>query len=108
MRGTFKLGLFFLLFLPLVWIFTSIARIYADYGKVKVKMTETEVVSILGEVSSRNRIMPFCESGQVWTGACPENDKTQEFIVFEKGFNTWVVVGFDDEGKLSFKTVGDR
>lgn len=107
-------SLAFLVISAAVIIFSVIvyaAVIYPMYleSQAKIGMDKNEVLTNLeGKKYLLSDTLSLCESN-AWYGDCESanNSKSVEFLILKTGIDTWLVVGFNSAGKVSFVGLGD-
>ncbi len=87
------------------------AVIYPMYleSQAKIGMDRKEVlVNLKGKEYKLSDTLSLCESN-AWYGDCEaaNNSKSVEFLILRTGIDMWLVVGFNNEGKVSFVGRGD-
>ena len=87
------------------------AVLYPMYleSQAKIGMDRQEVLSNLeGKDYRLSEELPFCKS-DAWLGDCEgaRNSDSIEFLRLKMGIDSWLVVGFNREGKVSFVGRGD-
>ena len=78
-------------------------------SQAEIGMDKSEVLSNLeGENYRLSDTLWMCEN-DVWYGDCESasNSNSVEFLILKIGFDTWLVVGFNNAGKASFVGRGD-
>ena len=87
------------------------AVIYPMYleSQAKIGMDKNEVLANLeGKKYRMSDTFSWCENN-AWYGDCEaaNNSSSIEYLILKIGIDTWLVVGFDSEGKVSFVGRGD-
>jgi len=87
------------------------AVIYPMYmeSQAKIGMDKNEVLTNLeGKKYRLTDTLSLCDSN-AWYGDCESanNSKSVEFLILKIGIDTWLVVGFNSAGKVSFVDRGD-
>ena len=87
------------------------AVLYPMYleSQARLGMDRQEVLSNLKDKDYRlSEDLAFCANG-AWFGDCEAaNDSDSiEFLILKVGIDTWLVVGFNDQDKVSFVDTGD-
>jgi hypothetical protein len=80
-------------------------------SRVQLGMTRAETIAAIGRAPDKEeRILAFCRQGATWYGNCDEvrASKSALFLVWKAGVDSWVVVGFDAGGKVSYRGQGDN
>ena len=91
-----------------VWFATWPNRLVS---RVQLGMTRAETITVIGRAPDKEeRILSFCREGATWYGDCDEVRKSNSasFLVWKAGVDSWVVVGFDAGGKVSYRGQGDN
>ena len=80
-------------------------------NRIKPGMTRAQVVDEVGMPPKFDQSdFPACNgSGQHWTGDCGslKSSNAKTFATWKFGIDTLLVVGFDANGKVVFRDVGD-
>lgn len=78
-------------------------------SQAKIGMEKSEVLTNLeGKNYRLSDTLWMCES-DVWYGDCESanNSNSVEFLILKIGIDTWLAVGFNSAGKVSFVGRGD-
>ena len=75
------------------------------YHRVKIGMSSADISNMFGTPERLESTMLFCEKIFQWTGDCPTM-RYHEFQFFRTGIDRWVVIGFDEQAVVRFKTLG--
>jgi len=92
-----------------VIVYTAV--IYPMYmeSQAKIGTDKNEVLTNLeGKKYRLSDTLSLCDSS-AWNGDCESanNSKSVEFLILKIGIDTWLVVGFNSAGKVSFVGRGD-
>jgi len=80
-------------------------------SRVNLGMTRAETIAAVGRAPDKEeKDFTFCREGATWYGNCDEvrKSKAVSFLVWKAGVDSWVVVGFDGGGKVSYRGQGDN
>ena len=107
-------SLLYLVVLLTVVVFALVlhsAVIYPMYleSQARIGMDKKEVISNFdGKKYQLSETLPICDSN-AWYGDCEgaKNSQSVEYLTVKTGIDTWLVVGFDGAGKVSFVGLGD-
>lgn len=115
--------------LPILALVYVHAAAHIMFYRIELGMHEREVERIYGAPDKNEATMIFCERIFEWSGECPPDssldsdpnadpDADQDpakglaqqplssYQFFKKGIDRWVVIGFDSEHRVAFKTIG--
>ena len=103
-----------LVFLTVLLVLSAIVYstvVYPMYleSLAKIGTDKSEVLTNLeGKKYKLSDTFSWCEKG-VWYGDCDSvaNSNSVEFLTLKIGIDTWLVVGFNSAGKVSFVGRGD-
>ena len=91
--------------LPILGLVYVHAAAHIMFYRIDLGMHESTVERIYGTPEKNEATMLFCERIFEWSGDCPQ-DTHGSYQFFKKGIDRWVVVGFDSEHRVAFKTIG--
>jgi len=103
-----SVGLAVAIFLSLVLYSAVIYPMYLK-SQAGIGMDRKDVLDNLqGHEYSLSGTLSLCE-GNAWHGDCAAatNSNSVEYLTLKTGIDTWLVVGFNSEGKVSFVGLGD-
>ena len=101
-------GLAVAIFLLLVLYSAVIYPLYLK-SQAGIGMDRKDVLDNLqGNEYSLSETLSLCESN-AWHGDCAAatSSNSVEYLTLKTGVDTWLVVGFDSNGKVSFVGLGD-
>ena len=82
-------------------------RARLDYARLDLGMSADVISDLLGEPDRRESQMIFCAAYLPWSGECPEPGTASHYWYFKYGIDRWIVIGFGDDERVQFKTLGD-
>lgn len=79
--------------------------VYIDFYRLKLGASADHASRLLGEPDKQEAQMLFCDGYFSWTGECPTVE-AKEYWFFKRGIDRWLVLGFDSDGQVIFRSIG--